>query len=369
MLAPSYRGLPGGTLHGIPVERFRYAPAALETLTHDETVPERLGRVPGYAALLPGYLLSGLLASRRVGRTRPDVVHVHWPVPHAFFGAAMREAASGETAMVCSYYSVELAWVESRVRWARPFLRWTIEAADAVTAISSATAARVRSLVERPVAVVPFAAAVEPVGDAPVRPPLSDGDPLRLLFVGRLVERKGVEFLVEALPLIQSRRPVTLTIVGEGAWEGRIRAVSLRCGVEESVVFAGRISDAELRRRYAECDLFVLPAVVDRKGDTEGLGVVLLEALRFGRPVIASAVGGIPDVVVHGETGWLVPPRDPEALARTVLDAASDPDRARVVGSRGRGHAAARFSLDRIVGDLEACYLEARRSRRTRRRG
>lgn len=369
-LAPAYRGRDSGRVAGIPVQRFRYAPAAWETLSHDQTVPDRLRSSPAHAALLPGYLAGGILAAGRLGRERPDVVHVHWPVPHALFGSALRLASGGRTAMVCSYYSVELSWVEHDLPWLRPFLRWSVRSADAVTAISTFTAGRVRELADRPVRVVPFAAALDAEeggegesggrGEAARQwtEPLG-GPEIHLLFVGRLVERKGVHVLVEALPRILEERPARLTVVGEGTWERRIRELAEARGVGSRVHLTGFVPREELHRLYATCDVFVLPAVVDARGDSEGLGVVLLEALRFGRPVVASRTGGIPDIVHPGTSGWLVPPGDPEALARTILEVAADPEAARRRAEEGRRWAARRFSWSRICGELIEVYREA----------
>lgn len=365
VLAPAYRGGPGHRIRGIPVHRFRYAPAAWETLTHEETAPDRIRRSPAHAALVPLYAAAGTLAGWRTGREAPDVVHVHWPVPHALFGAAARAGSGGQTALVCSYYAVEVNWVNERLRWLRPFLRWSARTADAVTAISRSTARSVEEVSGRSPRIVPFAAAVDDEVDrAETREPLSGDGPLRLLFVGRLVERKGVEVLVRALARIRRRREAELTVVGEGPRAGSIRRTAREAGVEDAVTLTGFVSREELSRRYARCDIFVLPAVVDRKGDTEGLGVVLLEALRRERPVVASDVGGIPDIVRDGRSGWLVPPGDEEALADRILALARDPDRARAVARDGRVHAEERFGWERILDDLETVYGEARRSRR-----
>ena len=107
--------------------------------------------------------------------------------------------------------------------------------------------------------------------------------------------------------------------------------------------------------------------MIDAKGDTEGLGVVLLEALGFERPVIGSDVGGIPDIVRPGETGWLVPPAKPKALAETILEIAGDPERARDVARGGRAIVERRFSLERVTEELETVY-HAGLSRRSRAR-
>jgi glycosyltransferase involved in cell wall biosynthesis len=203
--------------------------------------------------------------------------------------------------------------------------------------------------------------------DGAGRVPLASSGPLRLLFVGRLVERKGVEVLVRALPRLLEERDVRLTVVGEGEREASLRATARGVGMEDRIEFTGFVSREELSRRYASCDIFVLPAVVDRKGDTEGLGVVLLEALRHERPVVASRAGGIPDIVEDGRTGWLVPPGDPAALARRILDVAGRPDDARRVARRGREVVEARFGWERILEGLDATYREARETREARR--
>lgn len=392
VLAPAYRGGPDDADPPVPVQRFRYAPAALETLTHDETVPDRLRRRPLQSFLVPPYLVGGMRAARRIGRQAPpDVVHVHWPMPHALIGHAMRWAAGGRTALVCSYYSVEINWIRSRLPLLRPFLRWTARTADELTAISRSTARAVEALLEPSpgversepaVSVIPYGAALADEIEPPPRPALAprNGDrAVRVLFVGRLVERKGVEVLVRALAGGDFSRPVELRIVGSGEWEGRIREAIRDAGLAlqerdpaggadapvRRVVLLGHLSDAALRAEYEAADMLALPAVRDAKGDTEGLGVVLLEALRFERPVIGSDIGGIPDIIEDGETGLLCPPGDPEALAAAIDRLIEDPAAARALAERGRRHAVARFGWDGVVSATSEVYRRAVAGRRT----
>lgn len=280
----------------------------------------------------------------------------------------MRRASGGRTAMVCSFYSVEVNWVEHRLPWLRPFLGWTIRTADAVTAISSSTASAVQGQADRPVAVIPYAAVIPDVSPALIRPALSNPqDPLRLLFVGRLVERKGVEVLVRALARLRHRRDAELVIVGSGNRVDSVRQTAALEGVTDYVHFRGFVTAERLAREYAESDIFVLPAVVDSRGDTEGLGVVLLEALAYERPVVASRAGGIPDIVIDGVTGWLSDPGDSEVLAQRILDVASDPDEARRVAARGKREAEMRFSWERILEETMGAYTSAMEARRERR--
>jgi len=368
VLAPAYRGGPDEESSGVPVRRFRYAPRFLETLTHEQAVPDRIRDRPASVALVPPYLAAGSAVAAKLGRAGPDLVHVHWPMPHALFGASMRKASRGRTAMVCSFYSVEVNWVDQRLPWLRPFLEWSIRSADAVTAISTSTARAVRGLYDRPVAVVPYAAVIPDVSPDGIRPALSNaGVPVRLLFVGRLVERKGVEVLVRALARLRHQRDAELVIVGSGNREGSVRQTAALEGVVDYVHFRGFVTAERLAQEYAESDIFVLPAVVDSRGDTEGLGVVLLEALAYERPVVASRAGGIPDIVIDGETGWLSDPGDSEVLARRILNVISDPDEARRVAAQGKRRAEARFSWERILEETTGVYASAVEARRERR--
>jgi glycosyltransferase involved in cell wall biosynthesis len=187
------------------------------------------------------------------------------------------------------------------------------------------------------------------------------------LFVGRLVERKGVEVLVRALARLRHRRDAELVIVGSGNTVDRVTRTAALEGVADHVRLLGFVSPERLAREYAACDIFVLPAVVDSRGDTEGLGVVLLEAMAHERPVIASRAGGILDIVTDGVTGWLVDPGDSEVLADRIFEVSSDPDEARRVAARAKMEASTRFSWDRILAETDVVYtaaLEARRGRR-----
>ncbi|MDP2483208.1 MAG: glycosyltransferase family 4 protein [Candidatus Palauibacterales bacterium] len=368
VLAPAYRGGPRSEGSGLPVRRFRYAPAFLETLTHEQAVPDRIRDHPAAAMLVPPYLAAGCREATRLGRDGPDLVHVHWPMPHALFGAAMRRASGGRTAVICSFYSVEVNWVSRRMPWLGPFLDWTIRTGDAVTAISSSTAHAVNDRVDRPVSVIPYSSALPEVASGQVKPALDDPQqPLRLLFVGRLVERKGVEVLVRALARLRHHREAELVIVGAGNREGSVRQTAAMEGVADHVHMLGFVSPERLAREYADADIFVLPAVRDSRGDTEGLGVVLLEAMAYERPVIASRAGGIPDIVVDGETGWLADPGDSEVLSRLILEVASDPEAARRVAARGKQEASTRFAWEHILEQTNAVYESAVRARHGRR--
>jgi glycosyltransferase involved in cell wall biosynthesis len=354
VLAPSWRGLRDHDIGGTRVHRFRYAPSAIETLTHEQTAPDRVRERPVFLGLVPGYVAAGTLAAARLARSgRFDVVHTFWPLPHGIFGLAARRA--GGIPLVSTFFGVELRWVRSRMRFFEPLMRSVIRHSDAVTAISTHTANEVRRLVpDARVHLIPFGAAIAPEGDPPpVRRTTSR--PFRLLFTGRLVERKGVDVLLRALALLAAR-DVRLAVVGDGPLRARWTEQAAALGLGDRVEFTGFVPVAELTRRFEECDAFVLPAIEDAKGDVEGLGVVLIESLLHSRPVIASASGGITDVVIDGRTGLLVPPGDAPALAAAIARLMDDPALAARLAEDGRAHVEAQFSWDAIVAQLAGIY-------------
>jgi glycosyltransferase involved in cell wall biosynthesis len=362
VLAPSWRGLGDQRGAGHTVRRFRYAPGRWERLTHEETVPDRLQRHPAYLALVPGYLGAGVAAAWRLGRRRGyDVVHVHWAVPHGLAGWAAARAA--RAALVTTFYGAEIRWAERRFPPARAFLRWYCRRSRLV-AISESTRAMVAPYAGgRPVAVIPYGVPL-PEGDArtgtrgePDAGAASHGPP-RILFVGRLVARKGVDRLLEGLATIADRE-WRLEIVGFGPERDPLERRAGELGLSGRVEFLGRVSSDALVAAYRRATCFVLPATLDERADTEGLGVVLLEAMSYGVPVVATRMGGIVDIVENGRTGVLVED-EPAELARGVASILDDPERARALGSAGRASVRERFGWDSIVDRLDAVYRAER---------
>ena len=202
----------------------------------------------------------------------------------------------------------------------------TARAADLVLAPSAATAAEIRRDYRvEDVGVIPNVTgglAVTPAGEM-------EGPPGYLLFVGRLRIRKGVEVLLEALRELRGRVPgVVLKIAGDG--EHRAALERKAAGLGLAVSFLGTRDGSEVRTLLAGAAALVVPSIY------EGMPLVVLEAMERGVPVVASAVSGIPEVVVDGETGWLVPPEDPEALAGALEEVLADAPEARRRGEAGR---------------------------------
>jgi glycosyltransferase involved in cell wall biosynthesis len=156
--------------------------------------------------------------------------------------------------------------------------------------------------------------------------------------------------------------PARLVVIGEGPERVALERLAHQTKLADHVEFRGRVSDEALRAAYAAADVFALPSVLDARQDTEGLGVVLLEAMNYAVPVIASEIGGITDIVQHERTGLLVPPGDESALAEALTRVLGDSAVARSLGDGGHRLLRETFSWDRIVDRWEDVYARVVRS-------
>jgi glycosyltransferase involved in cell wall biosynthesis len=173
-------------------------------------------------------------------------------------------------------------------------------------------------------------------------PPRGTGPPA-LLAVGRLVAKKGFDVLIEAAARIE--RPFRLRIVGEGTERGALERLISSTGLERRVELCGPRTHAELPAEYAAADVVMAPSVVDASGDRDGLPNVVLEAMACARPIVASELPGIAAAVVLGESGLLVPPGDPGALAAAIEMLLDAPELRRRLGTGARARAERDFDL------------------------
>ncbi|MEP7273159.1 MAG: glycosyltransferase family 4 protein [Acidobacteriota bacterium] len=173
-----------------------------------------------------------------------------------------------------------------------------------------------------------------------------------LLICARMHPEKGYEYLFDAMPRIRSRtdRRVILLVAGRGTFEAEYRTRVRDLGCEEDVKFIGFRKDVP--DLMAAADLVVLPSVA------EAFGLVLTEALYLGTPVVASRVGGIPEIVNDGVDGVLVPPENSEALADAIIDLLHDPARRTQMSGAGRAKVVEKFQFDKMVRSYEAVYEE-----------
>ena len=349
------------------VNRFRYAPASWEILTHEEGAPSKMANKPWLQLLAIPYIISGFFKCVKIcHKFKPDIIHAHWPFPHAYI--ALGAAKLFRIPLVLNFHGAELLLIRKK-KWVKPLLKFAIGQAQAIFANSSFTAGKIKAIRNVDVEWSPYGTTLEMKDER--RETKDEPHPVngkfKILFVGRHIERKGICYLIEAAKHLP-RDQFEIRIVGVGDLTEELKKqaqeVSVVRGQESAslenapaeIIFTGKLSPEELANEYRTANVFTLPAIVDSKGDTEGLGVVLIEAMELGLPVVASNVGGIPDVVVDGVSGLLVPEKDPVALAEAYKRLAGNPELVQKLLAGANRRIGECFAWDGIIERQIAAY-------------
>ena len=350
VIAPSFKGLKSHAISGIAVKRFRYFFSAWETLTHEAGAPNKLKSSPQYWLEIPSYFLSGTgYILKETLREKFDILHIHWPIPHYLMSYPAKIFTG--VPVVLHFHSAEFPLLK-KFNFPKSLVKSIFARPEVILANSKYTGRLIEEWTGRKPIILPFG--VEVKNNIT---PQKMSPPYKLLFVGRLIERKGVEYLIKALPHVLKKTKVVLHIVGGGPLSGELQALSKALGVDNHVVLHGMVGKDTLEDLYDNCDLFILPSIHDSRGDTEGLGVVLLEAMAHGKPVIASRVGGIVDIVKDGETGVLVEEKDEIALSNVILRLIFRPEERLALAERGYKLVKKSFSWDKVLKDTIRLYL------------
>jgi glycosyltransferase involved in cell wall biosynthesis len=324
---------PGGAAIAPLVEGARAA--GVET----RTVPRMQGKRG--LARMPAFV-------RELRTDDPVVFHAHLPWPFR----CSRELVAARLARVPAIVATQQLFAPAFSRRAVLRHRLLSVAVDRYIAVSNDMARAFRPLClgsDRRVTVVHNAVRAEPFEAATDRGgalPEASGRPV-VLTLARLEAQKGLEYLVGAASLVPD---ASFLIAGDGGERQRLEALAREKGLADRVRFLGYRDDA--RQLLATCDIFVLPSLF------EGLPVSVLEAMAAGKPVVATAIPGTDEAVLHGATGLLVPPADPVALAGAINAVLSDPTLARRLGEAGRERVQQHFSAGRMVERIMALYEE-----------
>lgn len=347
------------TMDGVHVVRYRYAPRPLETLVYGGGIATHIKRSPWKLIWLPTFAIGQYLAARRVLRGRRiDVVHAHWLIPQGMI--ARRLARTTGIPYVVTSHGGDLFGL--RGRWLEVIKRRVADSSSAMTVVSTAMRAEAMRIGLHPprLAVLPMGVDLRErfVADAQVERARDE-----LLFVGRLVPKKGLPHLLDAMPAVLAVRPgATLTIAGFGPEESSLRMQAQQLGIENHVNFLGAMPQESLPVLYRRASIFVAPFIRDDSGNQEGLPVVLMEAIGCGCPVIVGEVAGVRDLLGDAAGEVCVDPRNTQAFASAILATLDDPagaqERARMIRLAAAGRVDWQVIADGYAGLLESCVRD-----------
>lgn len=348
-------------MHGIKVHRFCYFIPCFERLAGGRGIVPKLRRNKIYFLLLP-FFLSAQCCSflLLVARLKPDMIHAHWLIPQGFL-AVLAKRVFGIPVVVTAHGADVFSMRRSIfIRMKKSLAKH----ADQVVTVS-------RSLAKVLMADTGSSKCPEVISmgvDATIFTPDKKNKKLReqygihgpfLLYVGRLTEKKGVNYLIEAMAKVALRRPeCRLLIVGHGELESELKKKAESLGLQKVVCFVGGLANEQLPPYYATADIFIGPSIQAKGGDTEGFGLTFVEAAMSGCLLIGTRVGGIQDIITDGQNGFLVPPADAEALADKILQAVCGFDNLKEIRERCRKDVIEKFDWRVVAGKYAGLFSQ-----------
>ena len=184
-------------------------------------------------------------------------------------------------------------------------------------------------------------------------------DSVKILFVGRFVEKKGARYAVEAFTEVVKECPNTeIRMIGDGPLKDDIATLVERLGIKDKVSLLGPLSANDVLKEMKDADIFFLPSVTADNGDKEGIPVSIMEAMATGLPVVSTLHTGIPELVAHGKTGFLVPEKDTLAMAGRLNELIRDPDLRVLMGREGRAVVEASYNRSKEIERVERLFAK-----------
>ncbi|HEX7063027.1 MAG TPA: glycosyltransferase family 4 protein, partial [Woeseiaceae bacterium] len=345
VLAPHTAGAePEEVVEGVRVRRFRYFIEPWQSIAYQGGMAAKIRARPIRVVQLPFFFAALWWSTfRSVREWKPDVIHAHWIIPQ---GLAACLAVGGRLPILCTSHGGDLQYLKST--FLQRVKAWALRRCRRITVVSRSMLPEVEALAPRvPVDVIPMGTDLSTQFVPPERSQERDED--EIIFVGRLVETKGIRYLLDAFSVLHQKMPrVKLTIVGDGPSRQDLTEHARRLGIVDRITFLGGLPHRDLPALYQRAAAAVFPFV------QEGFGLVVVEAMGCGCPVIVSDIPAMQETVVPDVTGIVTPPEDPEALARSIERCLCDESlRSRLAGS---GLAAVRDRFD--WSSITRAYLQ-----------
>lgn len=325
VLAPHYPGsLRKETMDGVLVYRFRYFFAFSEKLAYDGGIIENLKGNALKWLLVPFFVVSQfsylLILARKY---KVKLIHAHWVIPQGLLAILSRKLrlVPNNVRILCTSHGGDLFSLQGGLL--QSLKRFTFRNSDHATVVSTAMRDRLVAMGCRTDNV-----SIQPMGVDLSRQFIPDKDAIKtrdIIFVGRLVEKKGVSTLIEAIKLLNNDHPaVKVTIVGDGPEKATLVQQCRESGVENQVEFAGSIPNERVPEFYQSAKIAVVPSIIATDGDQEGLGLVAVEALGCGCATIVSDLPALSDVVTDRENGLIFTAGDAVTLQQRISSVLTD---------------------------------------------
>lgn len=341
------------------VHRFRYFIPGIEHLAYGSGILPNLKRNPFLWIEVPFFILAMLVKTFLIARRlRPNVIHAHWLLPQGPIALVIGKLL--DIPVISTAHGADAFGLRGNLSTylkklvARRSEAWTSNTYATASSFSDTYKSTNHSIIPMGVDIDKFSQ-----GDRTIlRSDINENRKI-ILFVGRLIKKKGVESLLRAFAILPSeiRKNAALWIVGDGDQRNYLGNLSRELNVQDDVSFIGQIGNDFLPDYYAAADLFVGPSITSEYGDTEGQGIIFAEAAASHLCVLATISGGIPEVIVDGKTGILVPPDDYNKLGEKMAMLISDDALRSTLADNAYENVSNIFSWDSIAKQFKDLYI------------
>ena len=344
--------------HRVKVVRFRYFFEKMQSLAYGSGILSNLKRNKWNYLLIPFFILSQVLHIRQLlSRQQYDVVHAHWIIPQgvAFFLAKL--TLKSTPPVVITSHGGDLFALSGAVGHA--LQRFVLSKADRVTVVSRF----MKSFCIDQLGLSKVKISVMPMGVdlqhrfCPSEPQVTRAN--KIIFVGRLVEKKGVTILLQAIPLLVERFPeLEVTIIGDGILKVDLEDEAVRLGIRDKVKFLGAVRNNDVPGYLNSHLVAIVPSIVDSRGDQEGLGLVAVEAMGCGCVVVASNLPALEDVVIDGENGMFFKVGDSRDLAAKLALVLTPGDLQSQLSKNAREYVLQKFDWRSVANGYSVLFHE-----------
>lgn len=323
VLAPSYPGAKDfEMMDKMRVHRFHYFFRNYEKLAGSGGILPTLKHNKWFYFQIPFFMAAEFFALKKlVKQIKPDVIHAHWIIPQGFIAALVHKLTGVE--YVVTTHGGDIFGLQGKIPTSMK--RFTLRNAKDITVVSTAIKKEIEEKIDSNlnIKVIPMGVDSKLFNpnkrDVKIKKKYGINGPF-LLFVGRLSEKKGVRYLIEAMPEVVKNNPDTkLLIVGGGELESELKNLANKLNMQNNITFTGPIPNKDLPKYYATADIFVAPSIITKEGDREGLPVTIMEAMASGCKTISTNLPGTRDLIKNGINGFLVRQKDKKSLSRSII--------------------------------------------------
>lgn len=344
------------TMAGLRVIRFAYFIRRWENLaTHSGGILNRLRANPFNYLLVPFFLLGQIWALvRLLGRGKFDLIHAHWLIPQGLIVAVGLFLTKQKIPLICTSHGGDLFALRGTIF--QQLKRWVMERSQALTVVSQAMRSIILDMginLDK-IAVISMGVDLRNIFVPGNESHRSNNE---ILFVGRLVEVKGVDVLLKAMPkVLQTHPDIHLTIAGDGPLKPKLKELAVNLGIVDRIDFLGMMEQTKLPDLYRWAALAVFPFIATKSGVQEGFGLVVLEAMGCNCPVIAGDLPAIHDSIVHEKRGLLVDLGNSENLAGAILRVLQDKDLCLRMAEMARKYVLEHYDWEVVVEKYAGLY-------------